>query len=129
MKIKPDKLSAEAGSTEAKLPRRNLLKAAVGASVFMIVPRHVLGGPAYVAPSDKINIAAVGASGKGTSDIQALSRENIYAICDIDDTRLASTLAEEFALPFRDKVKTYRDYRQMLDNEPGIDAARRTDGR
>ena len=42
--------------------RRNFLKTAAAASAFMIVPRHVLGGPAYIAPSDKINIAAVGVS-------------------------------------------------------------------
>ena len=45
--------------------RRNFLKTAAAASAFMIVPRHVLGGPAYIAPSDKINIAAVGVNGKG----------------------------------------------------------------
>jgi hypothetical protein len=86
------------------------------------VPPHVPGGPAYVAPSDKINIAAVGAAGKGTTDIRSVAHENIYALCDIDDTRMAETLAEEFAAPFRDKTKKYRDYREMLDKEPEIDA-------
>ena len=99
--------------------RRSLIAAA---PAFMIVPRFVLGGQGYVAPSDKLNIAAVGAGGKGSSDISSVAHENIYAICDIDDNRLASTLAEEFAAPFRDKVKTYRDYRQMLDGNPQIDA-------
>jgi len=102
--------------------RRKFLKTAAATSAFMIVPRYVLGGPAYVAPSDKINIAAVGASGKGTTDISSVAHENIYAICDIDDTKIASTLAAEFAAPFREKVKIYRDYREMLDNEPEIDA-------
>ena len=102
--------------------KRKFLKTAAATAAFMIVPRHVLGGPAYVAPSDKINIAAVGASGKGTTDISSVAHENIYAICDIDDTKIAGTLAEEFAAPFREKVKIYRDYREMLDNEPEIDA-------
>ena len=39
--------------------------AAVAAATF--VPRHVLGGPKFVAPSDKVNIALVGAGGFGTS--------------------------------------------------------------
>ncbi|MFT4813669.1 MAG: hypothetical protein ACI9WR_000973, partial [Paracoccaceae bacterium] len=102
--------------------RREFIKSAAGASAFMIVPRHVLGGPAYVAPSDKINIAAVGAAGKGRSDIQSVAHENIYAICDIDDNRLADTLNQEWAAPFKGKAKTYRDYRVMLENEPEIDA-------
>ena len=44
--------------------RRDFMRKTAAASAFMIVPRHVLGGPAYVAPSDKVNIAAVGAGGK-----------------------------------------------------------------
>ncbi len=102
--------------------RRKFIKQASALSTFMIVPRQVLGGEAHVAPSDKINIAAVGAAGKGATDIREVSHENIYAICDIDDNKLASTLAEDFAAPFRNRVKTYRDYREMLDNEPEIDA-------
>ncbi len=102
--------------------RRDFIKTTAAASAFMIVPRHVLGGPAYVAPSDKINIAAVGVNGKGKTDIREVSHENIYALCDIDDRQLAATLEEDWTAPFRDKAVRYRDYRQMLDNEPEIDA-------
>lgn len=118
-KNKDPKLHSHTSST---LARREFIKSAAIASTFMIVPRHVLGGPAYVAPSDKLNIAAVGAAGKGTTDISSVAHENIYALCDIDDTRLATTLAEDFAQPFREKAKKYRDYREMLDKEPEIDA-------
>ncbi len=102
--------------------RRDFIKTAAAASAFMIVPRHVLGGPAYVAPSDKVNIAAVGAAGKGSTDIRSVAHENIYALCDIDDNRLAETLHSDWAAPFREKTKTYRDYRVMLDENPEIDA-------
>lgn len=109
-------------TTNSVSGRRDFIKTATAASAFMIVPRSVLGGPAYVAPSDKINIAAVGVGGKGETDIRMVAHENIYALCDIDDERMAGTLTEEFAAPFRDKAKKYRDYREMLDNEPEIDA-------
>ena len=102
--------------------RRDFIRNTAAASAFIIVPRHVLGGPAYVAPSDKINIAAVGAGGKGRSDIQSVSHENIYAVCDIDDNRLAETLKQDWTASFREKAKTYRDYRVMLDENPEIDA-------
>ncbi len=98
------------------------MKRAGAATAFMIVPRAVLGGENYIAPSDRLNIAAVGAAGKGSSDIQSVAHENIYAICDIDDRRLADTLQQAFAASFRDRTKTYRDYREMLDSEPEIDA-------
>ncbi len=99
--------------------RRSLLAAA---PALLIVPRHVLGGQGFVAPSDKLNIAAVGAGGRGRSNIRDVAHENIYAICDVDDELLAATLRQEFAAPFRDRVGVYRDYREMLDDNPEIDA-------
>ncbi len=35
------------------------------ASAFMIVPRHVLGGPGFVPPSDRITLAAIGMGHQG----------------------------------------------------------------
>lgn len=118
-KFKADSLNK---SVAQQPDRRKFIKAAAATSAFLIVPRSVLGGPAYVAPSDKINIAAVGVGGKGTSDIESVAHENIYALCEIDDKRMANTLAQDFAAPFREKARKYRDYRVMLDNEPEIDA-------
>ena len=40
----------------------------IGTGVF-IVPRHVLGGKDFTAPSDQLGLAAIGSGGKGTSDI------------------------------------------------------------
>ena len=69
--------------------RRNFLKSSVLASAgFMIVPRHVLG-KGFVAPSDKLNIAAVGCGGK--ADFNDLSNTgglvNAY-----DAVKMAMTL-------------------------------------
>ena len=50
----------------------------------MIVPRHVLGGPGYQAPSDTLNVAIVGAGGMGMSNWTQLLGENVVAICDVD---------------------------------------------
>ncbi len=42
---------------QANNSRRNFIKTATIASAgFMIVPRHVLGGKGFIAPSDKLNI-------------------------------------------------------------------------
>ena len=109
-------------SANKQVNRREFLKKTAQGAAFLIVPRHVLGGPAYVAPSDKLNVAAVGVGGRGRSNIQACSHENIYALCDIDDNEIAETLKEDWADPFRGKTKTYRDYREMLSREPEIDA-------
>lgn len=91
--------------------RRKFIKtAATAAAAFTIVPRHVLGGPGFIAPSDQVNVAAIGAGGKGRSNINAVASQNIVALCDVDDQRAAASYA---AFP---KAKIYRDYRKMLDD-------------
>ena len=55
--------------------RRSFIKGtALTAAGLMIVPRHVLGGPGYVAPSDKVNIALIGAGGRGKRTADPASR-------------------------------------------------------
>ena len=46
-----------------KKSRRNFIKKSslIGSGIF-IVPRNVLGGVGFVAPSDQLNIGAIGAS-------------------------------------------------------------------
>jgi hypothetical protein len=44
-----------------KTSRRGFIKsAATAAAAFMIVPRHVLGGNGFTAPSDKLQVAGIG---------------------------------------------------------------------
>lgn len=77
----------------------------------LIVPRHVLGGAGYQAPSDKLSIAAVGVGGMGKNYLNGCKDENIVALCDLD---------YEFAAPvFKTypNARTYRDFRQMFDKE------------
>ncbi|HVG41206.1 MAG TPA: hypothetical protein VM888_06305, partial [Chitinophagaceae bacterium] len=52
--------------------RRNFIKqSAIVAAGFMILPRHVLGGKGFIAPSDRLVVASVGVGGKGASDIMS----------------------------------------------------------
>ena len=92
----------------------------MAAAGFMIVPRHVLGGTGFIAPSDKLNIAGIGAGGKGQSDITSFAESpnvNIVSLCDVDD-RQAVTSRENFP-----KASYYNDFREMLDKEgKNIDA-------
>lgn len=107
-------------STKKTVSRRKFVKAgALTAGTFMIVPRHVLGGPGFTAPSDKLNIAGIGAGGKAWDDIPGVwnkGKENIVALCDVDDARAADMYKK-----FPD-AKTYKDFRVMLENQKDIDA-------
>ena len=95
--------------------RRDFIKnTSLAAAGFMIVPRFVLGGKGYTAPSDMLNVAGIGAGGKGESDIAAFAKSgkaNIAYLCDVDDRRSAKTRA---AFP---KAKYYKDWREMYEKE------------
>jgi predicted dehydrogenase len=54
-----------------------------GLAGMAIVPRHVLGR-GLTAPSDLLNIAAVGVGGQGRSNLINMSSENVVALCDVD---------------------------------------------
>ncbi|MCF8432741.1 MAG: Gfo/Idh/MocA family oxidoreductase, partial [Melioribacteraceae bacterium] len=88
----------------------------LAATAFTIVPRHVLGGTGYKAPSDTLNIGCVGIDGKGKSDIEGVSSENIAALCDVDLTRGME------ARKNNPKANQYQDFRIMLDKEKDLDA-------
>lgn len=80
----------------------------------LIVPRRVLGGTGYQAPSDTLNIAGVGVGGMGKSNIDALAEtENIVALCDVDWEYAARTFE---AYP---DARQFKDYRRMLDEMDG----------
>lgn len=116
--------------TSMPVSRRQFIGlSAASTAAFMIVPRHVLGGPGYRAPSDTVNIAVVGAGGKGTSDMLSVMTENIVAICDVDDTQMAGTLkrysgmGDASIVEKFNKATKYRDFRIMLEKEKNnIDA-------
>lgn len=95
--------------------RRKFLKnTAIAAAGFMIVPRHVLGGQGYTAPSDRLIVAGIGVGGKGESDLSSFyksGKADIGFLCDVDDRRAATSIKN---FP---KAKYYHDWREMLDKE------------
>ncbi|MFN5135236.1 MAG: Gfo/Idh/MocA family protein [Chitinophagaceae bacterium] len=99
--------------------RKFIHDAAMVSAGFFIMPRHVLGR-GFVAPSDKLNIAGIGAGGKGYSDLMEFAKSphvNIVAFCDVDEAQ--ATKAREL-FP---KANFYFDYRVMLEKEKNnIDA-------
>ena len=73
-------------SESAPVSRRQFLGAtATTVAAFTIIPRHVLGGPKFVPPSEKVNIAIVGCGGQGRTNVRALFNEadaQIIAVAD-----------------------------------------------
>src|SRR3954468_5629824 len=63
--------------------RRFVTNVAAATAGFAIVPRHVLGR-GFTAPSDLLNVAAVGVGGQGRANLINLASENVVALCDVD---------------------------------------------
>lgn len=105
----------DATTQEEGISRRTFVGGMAAAAGIMIVPRHVLGGSGYQAPSDKLGIATVGL-GMGASNTARCTSENIVALCDVDGTKAAPVFGKY------PNAKTYTDYRVMLEKQKDIDA-------
>ncbi|MHC4405999.1 MAG: Gfo/Idh/MocA family protein [Planctomycetota bacterium] len=76
-------------------------------------PAHAAAG----SPNEKLNVAVIGVAGRGGGNLNGVSNENIVALCDVDDKRLAGA-ADRFP-----KAKKYNDFRKMLEEmDEAIDA-------
>ncbi len=122
--------------------RRRFLETSAGVAGITILPRYVIGGRGYLAPSDRINIALIGAGSQGIGDMKGLLQEpdtQIVAIADPSretkprgERRSAGRtgalrVIEEMYEAERPGEKPkpsaqYSDFRQMFDKEKGIDA-------
>ena len=100
-----------------QISRRGFMGAAAAVAAFTVVPRHVLGGPRRVPPSEKLNIAGIGVGGRGGSVLQGVQSQNIVVLCDVDWRNAAGAFRRY------PNAKKYRDFRRMLDKEAkNIDA-------
>ncbi|MDR2499268.1 MAG: Gfo/Idh/MocA family oxidoreductase [Tannerellaceae bacterium] len=104
----------------SNISRRSFLQRSSAAlAAFTIVPNTILGkSHGFIAPSDKLNIAAVGIGGMGNSNLRAVEKtENIVALCDVD-WKYAKDVLDKYP-----QAKKYKDYRKMYDEMgKGIDA-------
>ena len=105
--------------TSKNISRRGFIGTSAAAIAgFTIVPSHAVSGLGHIAPSDKLNVAAVGIAGRGRSVIANVAKtENIVALCDVDWRDATNKVFELYP-----SAKRYKDYRVMLDKEKDIDA-------
>ncbi|GEP96177.1 Gfo/Idh/MocA family protein [Chitinophaga cymbidii] len=106
------------------LDRRAFLRQTATISAFMILPRYVLGGKGYTAPSDRINIGFIGA-GKQALGLQRqffkLPDARVIAVSDVYRQKL-----DEFAKrahahyaekSVQQRCEVYEDFEALLDNK------------
>jgi predicted dehydrogenase len=129
-------------SLPSNLTRRHFLKrATTAAAAVTVLPRYILGGPKFVAPSEKVNIAVIGVGGQGRTNVEALLREKdaqIIAVADpIEHHDLTPFYYKGAAgrKPVKQQIEKhyceaspnyhcaeYEDFREMLEKEKAIDA-------
>jgi hypothetical protein len=72
----------------SRLSRRELMRAGgLAATAFTIVPRHVLGGAGFVAPSEKITLACIGFGTQAIREIGGILARpevQVVAVCDVE---------------------------------------------
>jgi len=93
-----------------RVHRREFLRssALLGAGVTFVGP-GILG--AGQSPNEKLNIAIIGAGGRGESNTGDVADENIVAICDINE-RILERVGEKFP-----KAQKYLDWRKCLEQK------------
>lgn len=89
--------------------RRQFLQRGTLATAALAFPfvasRNVLGA------NNRLNVAAIGAGGKGAVDVDGCSGENLVALCDVDDANAAGTFKKHPG------ARRFRDFRVMLEKE------------
>lgn len=87
--------------------REFLKKSALAIGAFAIVPRHVLGGPGFLAPSDQLTKGIIGVGGMGRGHFGYEGR--LVAVCDVDANHLRDAVAAG-----GNGVRGYSDFRELL---------------
>ena len=97
---------------EKVITRRNFLKRSLTASAaFAIVPRFVLGGEGFTAPSDEPTKAVIGVGGMGRAHLR-YPGSRLLAVCDVDTNHLKRAM--EITGP---GVDGYKDFREVLERK------------
>ncbi|MDD3153177.1 MAG: Gfo/Idh/MocA family oxidoreductase, partial [Bacteroidales bacterium] len=96
------------------ITRRNFIKTTGALAALTIVPRHVLGGKGYVAPSDQLTKGIIGVGGMGRGHI-SYGGARLTAICDVDSEHLK--LAQS---GIKEKVARYENFMDLI-NDVNVD--------
>ncbi|MCY4779816.1 Gfo/Idh/MocA family oxidoreductase [Sphingobacterium sp. UT-1RO-CII-1] len=103
------------------MKRKEFIKSTVAASIgFAILPRHVLGGNGFLAPSDRINLGFIGVGKQAAglaSAMNELKETMIVAASDVDSRKLSAFIkrtSEMTAAKPANNVRGYAEYRELL---------------
>lgn len=110
------------------MKRKDFIKSTlIGAAGITILPRHVLGGQGFLAPSDRINLGFIGTGKQNSYLLGAISKcpeTMVLAASDVDKRKLQSFVTNaimENKKKTAASVDSYAHYRALLERKD-IDA-------
>ena len=93
-----------------KVTRRSFIKSSAAFGGLMVLPSWCIGR--QKGPNDRLNVAIVGAGGRGRASLDLINGSpdaQIVALCDVDEARAEGSF-KDYAT-----VQKFKDYRVMLD--------------
>jgi predicted dehydrogenase len=140
----PEQSPAGVRVARSTFSRRRFLGGGAAFAAATIVPRHILGGAGFTAPSETLNLAVIGTGGRGkqlTSEMMHYGDVRVVAIADPNERAdyerfyykktsgrlvvlemIEANYAEKKARGEYPGCRDYTDFRVMLEKEKGIDA-------
>jgi predicted dehydrogenase len=109
-----------------KINRRKFIASTIGASAaFTIVPRHVMGGPGFVAPSDKLTLGYIGCGTQGMREMtQLITNPKIQIVAVCDPNKLSEDYIDWSPNGIRDGIRKTLEEPTWGDHFKGIPGGR-----
>jgi len=101
------------GGPASRTSRRHFTRGLAGSAVALFAAPAIVRGRDL---NEKLNIAIIGAGGRGAANLDALKGENIVALCDVFEPAV-DRAAEKYP-----KARRERDYRRLYDHASEFDA-------
>jgi len=111
--------------------RRAVLAGAGGVAAWAMMPGKSFAQKiAKPGAGQRVNVAVIGAGGKGADNMAQLTGQNIVAMCDVDMGRVSRSLSNKDGVKPEmvelkgayDKAEQFADYRKMFDSRKDIEA-------
>lgn len=122
----PERPRTTTGTSTNTVTRRKFIGGMAAASAFTILPRHVLGGPGFTAPSDKLNVAQIGCGTQGIRQVTTglVTREDLQFTCVCDPNTDSQNYVDWSPHGIRDQVREVLEDPTWGESNKGIRAGR-----
>jgi hypothetical protein len=106
--------------------RRTFLEGLGAASALTIVPRHVLGGPGYIAPSDMVLLAQVGCGTQAQRQVNTgmVARPDLQFVAVVDPNKDSQNYVDWDRWGNRTRIRRFLEDPTWGESQTGIRAGR-----